>query len=110
MHESTEQKILGLIGLAARAGQILYGKKSLRSYIKSYQNKKLIIIPRDAGPRVKLDIIKHCEIFDVPYIEINKNKFEFAKLLGKENVSIIGIKNENIVEGILKLISSGGVL
>lgn len=97
-----EQKILSYMGFAAKANKIVYGKQGLRNYIRSFQKKKVILIPSDTGSRVKLDVIKHCQIFDVPYIELNSSKSILAKALGKQNISVVGITDENIIEGILK--------
>lgn len=99
-----EQKILSYMGFAAKANKIVYGKQGLRNYIRSFQRKKVILIPKDTGSRVKLDVIKHCQIFDVPYIELNYTKSDLAKALGKQNISVIGITDENIIEGILKMV------
>ncbi|POZ89167.1 MULTISPECIES: ribosomal L7Ae/L30e/S12e/Gadd45 family protein [Petrotoga] len=99
-----EQKILSYTGFAAKANKIVYGKRGLRNYIRSFQRKKVILIPKDTGSRVKLDVIKHCQIFDVPYIELNYTKSDLAKTLGKQNISVVGITDENIIEGILKTI------
>lgn len=98
-----EQKILSYMGFASKAKKIVYGKQGLRNYIRSFQSKKVIIIPKDAGSRVKLDVIKHCQIFDVPYIELNCTKSVLSKALGKQNISVVGITDENIIEGILKM-------
>ncbi len=98
-----EQKILSYMGFASKAKKIVYGKQGLRNYIRSFQKKKLILIPKDVGSRVKLDVIKHCQVFDVPYIELYCSKSTLAKALGKQNISVIGITDESIIEGILKL-------
>jgi ribosomal protein L7Ae-like RNA K-turn-binding protein len=99
-----ERKILSYIGFAVKANKIVYGKQGLRNYIRSFHKKKVILIPKDTGSRVKLDVIKHCQIFDVPYLELNCTKSTLAKALGKQNISVIGITDENIIEGILETV------
>jgi len=98
-----EQKILSYMRFASKANKIVYGKQGLRNYIRSFQKKKVVLIPKDTGSRVKLDVIKHCQIFDVPYIELEYTKSILAKSLGKDNISVVGITDENITEGILKM-------
>lgn len=106
-----EEKILSLLGMAAKSNSIVYGKVGIRNYISSPRIKqKLIIVPIDTGKRVKLDTFNKCKKFKVPFIEINKTKSEISKALGCESVSVIGITNEDIVKGILELVPEKEVI
>ncbi|PNR94827.1 50S ribosomal protein L7ae family protein [Petrotoga sp. 9PWA.NaAc.5.4] len=103
-----EEKIIGFLKIAAKSNGIVYGKIGIRNYLKSNKKKKLILLPIDVGERVKKDVLKRCEIFKVSYIEIKKTKYEISKIIGKENISVIGITNESLAEAILGEISDDG--
>ncbi|SHH15410.1 L7Ae/L30e/S12e/Gadd45 family ribosomal protein [Thermosipho atlanticus] len=101
----TEKKVLTLLGFASKAKKLVYGKDNIREYIKDFKQKhKVIIIASDAGERVKRDVKIRCEISRVPYIEFSK-KDELSKATGMLNVSVLGIKDENIVKSIIDLIT-----
>ncbi|MBO8160381.1 MAG: ribosomal L7Ae/L30e/S12e/Gadd45 family protein [Thermosipho sp. (in: Bacteria)] len=98
-----EQKILTYLGFAAKAKKLVYGKDHIREYIKNPKLKnKVIIIAKDAGDRVKKDIKIRCDISRVPFIEIS-TKSELSKATGMVNVSVLGIKDENLAKSIIKL-------
>ncbi|BBE30266.1 hypothetical protein OSSY52_04070 [Tepiditoga spiralis] len=100
-----EDKILGLIGFSSRTRSFVFGKDGIRSYIKSLQNKKVVIIASDTGKSTKDDTIKRCESFNVPCVVLKtKTKEDLSNALGKTEVSIVGIEDENIVKGILDLV------
>ena len=71
------KKILGLIGLSARARKISYGADSVEIQLKK-KKVKLIIVAEDASDRTKNKFIKLSNEYNVPirkYIKRNtKNK------------------------------------
>lgn len=99
------QKILTYLGFAARAKALIIGKDMLREYITDPRLKsKVVIVATDAGERVKRDLKIRCEMNNVKYIE-KFSKSELSKAIGKERVSAVGILDENLVAGILKVLS-----
>lgn len=99
------KKILGLIGLSARARKISFGADSVEDSIR---NKKvnLIIVAEDSSERTK-DKFKHLsQKYKVPIIIIGKIE-ELSKAIGKSNKAIVGIKDINLSKEIQK-INNGG--
>ena len=104
-----EDKILSFLGLAAKSNSIVFGKANIKHYLSCPQLKrKLIILARDIGKRVKLETIQNCKNYNVPFIEINKTKSEISEAIGKVNISVIGITNESIIHGILDVVRENG--
>lgn len=100
------QKVLSLLGFAARSGKIAFGKDMLREYITNVRIKrKVVLIAVDAGERVKKDLRIRCEINRVPYFELSQ-KSELAHAVGKREISAIGVMDPNIVDGILEVLQS----
>ncbi|ODN31212.1 L7Ae/L30e/S12e/Gadd45 family ribosomal protein [Fervidobacterium thailandense] len=100
------QKVLSLLGFAARSGKIAFGKDMLRDYITNPKLKrKVVLIATDAGERVKRDLKIRCEINRVPYFEFS-NKSELARAVGKREISAIGVMEPNIVDGILDVLQN----
>lgn len=104
MTEQQIQKILTFLGFAARSKNLVFGKDMLREYITDPGiAKKIVIIARDTGDRVKRDLKIRCQMNNVKYLELFE-KAELSKAIGKESISAVGISDENLVDGILKLL------
>lgn len=99
------KKILGLIGLTAKAGKISFGADSVEIDIKK-KLIKIVIIAEDASNRTKEKFKKICEDYNIPIIQFG-NIETLSKAIGKNNKAIIGIKDINLAREIKKL-SDGG--
>ncbi len=103
--EEIKKKILTLLGFASKSNNLAYGKEMIRSYINNPKIKeKLLIIPTDTGERVKRDILIRCDSKQVQYVELF-TKAEISKAIGKINVSVIGIMDEQLSLKVKELIS-----
>lgn len=99
------KKILGLIGLAARARKICFGADSVELQI---QKKKvyLVIIAEDSSDRTKDKFKNLCEEHGVPIIITGEIEI-LSKAIGKSNKAIIGVEDINLASEIQK-INNGG--
>ena len=96
-----KNKIYSLLGFAARSRKVVFGKERIRGYIRSNRKKKLVILATNTSERIKKDIKTRCRSFDVKVIEMF-TKAELGKLIGKEEISVFGIGDDGIIDGILK--------
>ena len=102
------KKILGLIGLSARARKISFGADSVELGIK--KNKvKLIIVAKDSSERTKEKFNKLSKEFKVPIIFIWLIE-ELSKAIGISNKAIIGIEDINLSNEIQKINNGGEVI
>ena len=102
-----KNKILGLIGLAARARKISYGTDSVKLQI-SKNNVKLIIISEEASERTKKNFIDLSEKYKVQKILFGKIE-ELSKAIGKSNKAVIGIQENGLASEIVKIYNGGDV-
>ena len=99
------KKILGLVGLSARARKISFGADSVE--LQSKKGKvKLIIVAQDSSTRTKDKFIEISEKYKIPIIIIGTIE-ELSKAIGKNNKAIIGIEDINLSNEIQK-INNGG--
>ena len=98
------KKILGLIGLSARARKVCFGADSVEIEIKK-KKVFLCIIAKDSSDRTKEKFKKICEQYKVPIIIFGEIE-ELSKTIGKENKAILGIEDINLSNEIKKI--SGG--
>ena len=98
-------KICGLLGLATRAGQTVFGTESCNKAIEK-NSVKLIIIATDASERTKMNFNNICNNKKIPILELLTID-EISKAIGKTNKAVIGVKNLNFSNEIIK-INNGG--
>ena len=101
-------KILGLIGLAARARKVCFGADSVEERIN--KNKvKLLFVAEDASERTKDKFKKIAIERNIPIII--KGEIEvLSKAIGKSNKAIIGIEDINLSNEIQKINNGGEVI
>ena len=100
--------ILGLIGLAMKAGKVCFGADSVEENIIKHKV-KLLIVSEDSSERTKNKFIKLCEKYKVPVI-IDGDIEVLSKSIGKNNKAIVGIKDTNFAESIQKKYNGGDVI
>ncbi|MBM7559516.1 L7Ae/L30e/S12e/Gadd45 family ribosomal protein [Marinitoga litoralis] len=105
-----EKKVVNLLGFASRMRKIVFGKDNIREYIRNpKRRKKFIIIASNVGESIGEDTIKRCESHKVPYITLkNYTKEQLGHALGKDEISVVGVLDENIVDGIKEVVDAGG--
>ena len=98
-------KILGLIGLAARARKVSFGADSVE--LEAQKNKVyLIILAQDSSSRTKEKFQKISEKYNVPII-ITQTIEDLSKAIGKNNKAILGIEDINLANEIQKIYNGG---
>lgn len=99
------KKILGLIGLAARARKICFGADSVEQEIKKGKV-NLVIVATDASNRSKEKFQKMCKNDKVPIIIEGEIEI-LSKAIGKSNKAVIGIKDVNLAKEMQKIKNGG---
>lgn len=103
-----DNKILGLIGLAMKAGKISFGADSVEENIVK-KKVRLVILSEDSSERTKNKFIEICKKYNIPVI-IDGDIETLSRTIGKSNKAIIGIKDINFAESIQKKYSGGDVI
>ncbi|MCT4507955.1 MAG: ribosomal L7Ae/L30e/S12e/Gadd45 family protein [Tepidibacter sp.] len=97
-------KILSLLGIVLKSGNLVSGDDTTLSDLKKGKI-KLIIIANDASENTKKLFKDKSEYRDVPYI-VAFTKEELGRSIGKSSRAVIGIKSEQFAMKI-KEISRG---
>ena len=103
-----KEKIMGLIGLSMKAGKVIFGTETVREAAKR-KKIKLIIVAEDAADRTILNFKKIAEKQIILFITWGTEQ-ELSKAIGKENKVIIGIKDKNLANAIIKRIYGGDTI
>lgn len=101
-------KILGLIGLAMKAGKVSFGADSVEESIVK-KKVRLVIIATDSSERTKTKFIDICKKYNVPIITYG-NIEDLSKAIGKDNKAILGIKDINFANSIQEKYNGGDTI
>ena len=101
-------KVLGLIGLAMKAGKVCFGADSVEENI-SNKKVKLLIISKESSERTQKKFVEICNKNNIPVIIDGKIDI-LSKTIGKNNKAIIGIKDKNFANSIQKKYNGGDVI
>ncbi|MBR6034133.1 MAG: ribosomal L7Ae/L30e/S12e/Gadd45 family protein [Clostridia bacterium] len=100
-----DKRIFGLLGIAMKAGKIAFGTESV---IESIEKGKavFVLISEDASSKSKENMKFLCEKNNVKIVEYGTIE-NISKSIGKQNKSVICIKDKNLGEEIYKIICGG---
>ncbi len=98
----TEDRILGLLGMAQRAGRVASGGFAVEKLIQSGRA-VLVIVAKDASENTRKMFRNKCEFYEVAYAEISTRE-KLGRAIGKEERVSIALEDEGFSGAILKLI------
>ncbi|MBR5535321.1 MAG: ribosomal L7Ae/L30e/S12e/Gadd45 family protein [Clostridia bacterium] len=98
-------KILGMTGLAVRAGKVKFGV-FLTLAACDEGKAKLVIMPSDIGASNRRSIEAKCKNTNIPCIAVS-DKANLSRAVGKKDVTALAICDENFKSAILKLYGGG---
>lgn len=88
-------KFYSMLGIAKKGGKIAAGYDVTCDLMKK-TNKILVIIASDASDKTKKNVQYFCDKYQCKYIE-NGEKDLIGKSIGKKMVSVLAVKDENII-------------
>lgn len=100
-----KNKILGMIGLSARARKVAFGADSVEMEIKK-RKVRLVIVSNEASTRTKEKFKKLTDEYSVASIEFGEID-ELSKAIGKSNKAVLGILDNNLAREIAKKYNGG---
>ena len=100
-----ENKVLGLIGIATKAGKVAFGTEAVEESIKK-RKVKLVIIAEDTSDKAKENMEFKCKKNEIPIVYFGTIEM-ISHAIGKINKSVICIKDKNLGEEIYKIICGG---
>jgi len=95
-------KVLGMIGLAKRAGMVVTGEFLCDKAIKSGEA-KLIIIATDISQNSKKAVLDACKYYNVEYIEFATAE-RLGKYTGSDMRTVISVNDDNFKNAIISKI------
>lgn len=97
-------RVLSLLGLAARSRNVVSGEFSADKAIKE-GNAMLVIVGTDASDNTKKAFRNSCTFYKVPYFEY-ATKEELGHGMGKELRAVLAVTDSGFANSIMKLLES----
>ena len=88
-------KFLGMLGLAKRAGKVQTGEDICSSGVS-----KLIIVACDASDNTKKSITDSCKFYKTKFVEAG-SKAELGKFTGADSRAVVSVNDDNFAKAIL---------
>lgn len=101
-------KVYGLLGLATKAGKIVFGTESCLDMI-ARKKVKLIIVAEDSSERTINNFKEKCVQNNIDFYVFG-NKEDISRAIGKSNKTVVGIKDKNLAGAIQKILNGGDVI
>lgn len=101
-----QNKILSILGIARKAGKIVYGETMFKLFAKSKIH--YILISNDISERSLKQLIKKAEYYKINYYQILSSEM-ISNAIGKNNIKAVGITDVNFKKIIENIIREGGV-
>ena len=95
-----QDKVLSMIGLAARARKLASGEFAVLESIKK-GTAKLVIVANDASPNTIKKFADKCSYYGVELLKVS-DKENLGHILGKEERAAAAITDEGFAAAILK--------
>lgn len=96
-------RVLSMLGMAARAGKIESGEFSTEKAVKSGRG-RLVIVAEDASGNTKKMFTNMCKYYEIPLV-IFGTKEELGHWIGKAYRASICILDEGFAKAVLKKIN-----
>ncbi|MFW5893228.1 MAG: L7Ae/L30e/S12e/Gadd45 family ribosomal protein [Bacillota bacterium] len=97
----SDTRILGLLGLAARAGGVIDGSERVLAALRK-SHKPIVFLASDAGGNTAKKIHDKCAFYQ---IELNERftKEALSKAVGKKNRTVLAVTDQRFVKPLCKL-------
>jgi ribosomal protein L7Ae-like RNA K-turn-binding protein len=96
-----EAKILGLIGMAMKAGHVASGGFAVEKMIQSGRA-AAVFVAGDASENTKKQFRTKCEFYEIPFAVIS-DKETLGHAIGKEFRSVVSVNDKGFAASVQKL-------
>lgn len=99
-----EKKVLSLLGLSAKSGNLVSGEFSTEKAVKEHKA-ALVVVAEDASDNTKKSFSNMCAYYHVPMI-VFADKETVGHAIGKQFRASVAVTQDGFAKAILKLTES----
>ena len=106
MRSDPTERLVGMLGLAMRAGKVIVGTDMVCVALGKRGKVRLAVLSDGASEQTKKKVSVKCEFYGVPTVTVSIDTAELGRLLGKTyGPACVGITDENFALEIAKCVS-----
>ena len=103
--QNGQEKLIGLLGLAARAGKLIYGTPMTCDALKDRKKIYYVFRAKGCSENTRKRLTDRCKYYEVPLIDVELDVSELAHKLGKSGeLAVVALTDASFAEGIKKLL------
>ena len=100
------ERALGLMGLAVRAGRVIFGTPMVCDAMRAGKKIHLVIEACDSSENTHKRINDRCAYYGVKHVRANVGTGQFAHAMGKSgDLAVIAVTDQGMAKAILELLS-----
>lgn len=106
-----EDKLLGMLGLARRAGRVVIGTEQVSVSLSKRADAKptLVLISEEASDGAKKKLTCKCDFYKIEYIIVKIEMTKLGRILGKSYAPVVvGITDEGFAKRIKEFAEGEG--
>ncbi len=96
-------KILTLLGFAAKAGKLSYGFDAVRTTV-SQKKCKLVLVACDVSPKSKKEVLFYCDKFKTRAVTLENYEMATISHAIGHKCGIVSVNDTSFADGLLKTI------
>jgi ribosomal protein L7Ae-like RNA K-turn-binding protein len=100
MRDDTTERLLGLLGLACRAGRLALGARAVTAMV-SEGRRPLVILARDTGPAQRERLLRLSPVRRI--LDDAVDRRQLAQALGRSELAVVAVADPDFVRGIERL-------
>lgn len=99
------QKLIGLLGLAAKAGKLIYGTPMTCDALRERKKIYYVFKASNCSENTSKRIADKCKYYNVQLINVELDTCELARRLGKSGeLAVVALADAGFADGIKKLL------
>lgn len=105
MEKTDDRKLLNMLGLAMKAGRLVFGTDRVTDCVRSGKKIYLVLISSDASENTRKRLNDCCKYYDTVHKTIPPTGEIIGKAIGKTNdISAVALTDRNFADAAVKLI------
>lgn len=95
------ERVLGLLGIAARAGAVVMGTERVRERIRN-GDVRLVVVASDASNNSRAKVLPLLQALRLPYM-VAFSRAELGAAVGKSSLSVLAVTRESLAARVAEL-------
>ncbi len=103
--ENNKERLLGMIGLCAKAGKLVFGTNMVCEHMRAKKKMFLLLEASDTSENTHKKLCDKSSFYGIKIVKLSYDGEALAKITGKTgSLAVVGITDENLGGAVLGLL------